>query len=79
MNTTLNTSKIQHILPKIKTYLLSIKIRLTEKGTFKSFLCATDITVSLPNFICSEPFDTQNEDVSLLDHSDLHLDHKYMQ
>ena len=67
----LNTSKIQNILPKMKTYFLSIKIGLPGKRTFKSSLC-----VLLPNFICSEPFDTQNEDISLPNQSTLHLDHK---
>ena len=67
----LNTSKIQNILPKMKTYSLSIKIGLPGKRTFKSSLC-----VLLPNFIRSEPFDTQNEDISLPNQSTLHLDHK---
>ena len=75
MNKTLNTSKKQNILPKIKTYSLSIKIGLPGKRTFKSSLCVTDFTVSSPNFICSEPFDTKNEDISLPDNSALHLDH----
>ena len=78
MNTTLNASKIQNILPKIKTYSLSIKIGLPGKRTFKSSLCVTDFTVSSPNFIRSVPFDTQNEDISLPGHSALHLDHKYL-
>ena len=67
----LNTSKIQNILPKMKTYSLSIKIGLPGKRTFKSSLW-----VLLPNFIRSEPFDTQNEDISLPNQSTLHLDHK---
>ena len=78
MNTTLNTSIIQNILPKIKTYSLSIKIGLPGKRAFKSSLCVTDFTVLSLNFILSEPFDTQNEDISLLDHSALHVDHKYL-
>ena len=78
MNTTLNTSKRQNKLPKIKTYSLSIKIGLPGKRDFKSSLCLTDFTVSLPKFIPSEPFDTQNKDYSLPDHSDLNLDHKYL-
>ena len=78
MNTTLNTSKIQNILPTIKTSCLSIKIGLPGKRAFKSSLCVTDFTVSSPNFILSGPFDTQNEDISLPDHSALHLDHKYL-
>ena len=48
-------------------------------GTFKSSLCVTYFTVSSPNFIRREPFNTQNEDISLPDHSALHLDHKYLQ
>ena len=39
-------------------------------------LCVTNFPVSLPNFIRSELFDTQNEDISLPDHSALYLDHK---
>ena len=70
---------MRNILPKIKTYPLSIKIGLPGKRTFKSSLCVTDFTVPSSNFICSEPFDTQNEDISLPDHSALHLDHKYLQ
>ena len=69
---------MQNILPKIKTYSLSIEIELPEKRTFKSSLCVTGFTVSSPNSILSEPFDTQNEDVTLPDHSALHLDHKYL-
>ena len=79
MNITLNKSKIQNILPKIKTYSLSIKIRLPAKRAFKSSLCVTDFTVSLPKFILSEPLDTQNEDISLPEHSASHLDRKYLQ
>ena len=71
METTLNISKVKNILPKIKTYSLSIKIGLPGKRTFKSFLCVANFTVSSPNFICSELFDTQNEDISLPDHSAL--------
>ena len=78
MNKALNTSKIQNIPPKIKTYSLSIKIGLPEKRSFKSSLCVTYFTVSSPNFIRSESFDTQNQDISLPDHSALHLDHKYL-
>ena len=51
---------------------------LPGKRTFKSSLCVTDFVVLSLNFICSEPFDTQNEDISLPDHSALHLDHKYL-
>ena len=69
---------MKNILPKIKTYSLSIKIGLPGKRSFKSSLCATDFTVSSPSFIRSEPFDTQNEDLSLSDHSALHLEHKYL-
>ena len=65
---------MQNVLPKIKTYSLSIKIGLPEKRTFKLSLCVTDFTVSSPNFILSEPFETQNEDISLPSHSALHLD-----
>ena len=65
---------MQNIPPKIKDYSLSIKI--TEKKTIKSFLCVTDFNVSLPNFICREPFNTETENINLLDHSALHLDHK---
>ena len=54
-------------------------IGLTGKRTFKSSLCVTYFTVSSPNFIRREPFNTQNEDISLPDHSALHLDHKYLQ
>ena len=64
---------MQNILPKIKTYSLSIKIGLPRKRTFKSSLYVTDFTKLLPNFIRSEPFDTQNEDISLPDHNALHL------
>ena len=78
LNTTLDTSKIQHVLPKIKNYSLSIKIGLPRKKTFKLYFCVPDITVSLPNFICSEPFYTENEVINLLDHNDIHLDHKYV-
>ena len=77
MNTTLNISKIQNML-KIKSYSLSIKIGLPGKRAFKSSLCVTDFTGSLPNFILSQPFVTQNEDIILPDHSALHLDHKYL-
>ena len=77
MNTTLNTSKIQNILPMIKVYSLSIKRGLPGKRTFKPSLRVTGFTVSSPNFILSEQFHTQNEDISLPDHSALHLDHKY--
>ena len=69
---------MENILPKIKTDSLPIKIGLPGKRAFKSSLCVTDFTVSSPNFIRSEPFDTQNEDISLPDHSALHLDHKYL-
>ena len=79
MSTTLNTSKMQNMLPKIKIYSLSIMIGLTGKRTFKSSLCVTYFTVSSPNFIRREPFNTQNEDISLPDHSALHLGHKYLQ
>ena len=67
---------MQNILPKIKTYSQSVKIGLPGKGTFKSSLCVTDFTASSPNFVRSEPFNTQNEDISLPDHSALHLDHR---
>ena len=46
--TKLNTSKIQNILPKIKTYSLCIKIGLQGKRNFKSFLYTTDFTVRRP-------------------------------
>ena len=62
---------MQNVLPKIKTYS-------PRKKTFKSSLCVADFTVSSPNFIRNEPFDTQNEDISSPDHSALHLDHKYL-
>ena len=78
LNTTLNTSKLQNILPKIKTYSLSIKIELPGKRTFMSSLCVTDFIVSSPSLIRSEPFYTQNEDISLPDHSASHLDHRYL-
>ena len=67
-----------NILPKIKTYSLFIKIELPGKRTLKSSLCVPDSTVTSSNFIRSEPFDTQNEDISLVDHSVLHLDYKYL-
>ena len=70
---------MQHILPKIKTSSLSIKIELPWKKTLKSSLCETDITVSWPNFISSEAFGTRSKDICLLDDSALHLDHKYLQ
>ena len=69
---------MQNILPEIKTYVLSIKIGLARKRTFKSSLCVTDFTVSSSNFIRCEPFDTQKMDISLLEHKVLHLDHKYL-
>ena len=69
---------MQHILPKTKAYFLSIKKGLPGKRTFKSSLCVIDFTVSLPKFIRSEPSDIQNEDISFLDHSALHLDPKYL-
>ena len=51
---------------------------LPGKRTFKSSLCVTDFVVLSLNFIRSEPFDTQNEDISLPDHSALHLDYRYL-
>ena len=39
LNTTLNTPKMQYILPKIKSYSLFIKIRLPGKRSFNSSLC----------------------------------------
>ena len=85
---------MQNILPKIKISSLSIiKVGLPGKRTFKSSLSLTDFIVPSPNFIGSEPFDTQNGDISLLhylvyyswlqfisllDYSFLHLDHKYL-
>ena len=57
---------MQNILPKIKTSSLSIKVGLPGKRTFKSSLSVTDFIVPRPNFIGSEPFDTQNGDISLL-------------
>ena len=69
---------MQSIFPKTKTYSLSIKIGLPEKRTFKPSLCVTDFTVLSSNFIRSEPFDTQNEYINVLDHTALHLDHKYL-
>ena len=69
---------MQNILPKIKSYSLFIKIGLPRKRTLKSSLCVTDFTVSSTNFIRSEPFDTRNGNISLPDHSALHLDHRYL-
>ena len=69
---------MQNIIPKIKAYFLSVRIRLPGKKFFKSSLCVTDFTVSSPSFIRNEPFETQNEDINLPVHSDLHLDHKYL-
>ena len=58
---------MQNILPKIKISSLSIiKVGLPGKRTFKSSLSLTDFIVPSPNFIGSEPFDTQNGDISLL-------------
>ena len=51
LNTTLNTSKMQNILPKIKTYSLFIKIALPGRRSFKSSLYVSDLSVLLPNFI----------------------------
>ena len=76
MNTTLNTSRMQNMLPKIKISSLSIMIGLPGKRSFKSSLCVTYFTASSPNFIRRGPFNTQNEDISLPDHSALHLGHK---
>ena len=58
---------MQNILPKIKISSLSIiKVGLPGKRTFKSSLSLTGFIVPSPNFIGSEPFDTQNGDISLL-------------
>ena len=67
---------MRNVLPKIKPYSLSIKLGLPGERTFKSSLCVTDFTVSSPNFVHSMSFDTQNDDISLTDHSALHLDHR---
>ena len=75
LNTTINISKIQLILPKIKTCFLSIKIGLPRKTFFKPTLYVTDFTSF--NVIGSEPFNACNEDISLLNDSALHWDHKY--
>ena len=69
---------MQNILPKIKTYSLSIKIGLSGKRTYKSCLCATDFTLSSPNYIRSEPFGSQNDDISLPQRRALHLGYKYL-
>ena len=69
---------MQNMLPKIKTYSLSIKIKLPGKRTFKSSLCMTDFIVSSPNLIRSELYEIQNEDISLPDHRALRLDHEYL-
>ena len=80
MNTTLNTSKIQNILYtfKDKNLFPIHQDRITRKMNFHIIFMCVDFTVSSPKFIRSEPFDTQNEDISLPDHSALHLDHKYL-
>ena len=69
---------MQNIHPKVKIYSLSIKIGLPGKRNFKSSVCVTVFPVSSVNFIRSEPFDTQNEDISLPDHGAFHLDNKYL-
>ena len=69
---------MQNTFPKIKTNSLSIKIELPGKRNSKPSLCVNDFTASPSNFISSEPLDTQNEDISLPDHSASHLDHKYL-